>query len=235
MSYYLYHSVNSRSQRIIWLMEELELDYELEICDAVTHNASFLKLKALDPNPKFPMLHIQTEQNHHAILLSETTAICDYLSHKYQKLGINELQETEQIAFHYWKNFAEASFMPNMALKQVFSQIVIRTPFFARPISRIIKSAFDQGFLNGDLNLQIQKIDSHLAQQQWVVESTFSIADIILWFPLRACFYSDPQFKRYIHVKRYLNDLENRPCFQRALKKGQWSESLFIQYWAKAW
>ena len=58
-SFRLYHLANSRSQRILWLLEELELQYQLEICKVDQNNTSYQKLKTLSSNPKFPLLHIQ--------------------------------------------------------------------------------------------------------------------------------------------------------------------------------
>lgn len=233
MSYCVYHLVNSRSQRILWLMQELELAYDLEICDPIKNNASYQKLKTVQAQPKFPMLRIDHMEGQ--VLLSESTAIADYLSQKYKRLSTDGLDKIQRIDFYYWKNFADASFMPNMALKQIFSQMVMRTPFFARPISMLIKFAFDKGFLNDALDQQMQQIDAHLSQRTWLAGSSFSIADIMLWFPLRACFYSHPKFKHYLGIERYLNDLEKRPAFQQALNQGQWSETQFEKYWRGAW
>ena len=226
-----YHLANSRSQRVLWLLEELELQYQLEICKVDQNNTVYQKLKTLSSNPKFPLVRIQFSQTQENIFLSETSAIADYLTHKFQKLGLNNLGNEEQIDFLYWKNFAESSFMPNMALKQIFAQIVNKTPFIAKPISMLFKYGFDKGFLNHALEMQMNEIEVQLVNRRWIAGSVFTVADIILWFPLRACIETSPKFQTYPNIQRYLQDLESRPAFQIALKKGQWSESVFQQYW----
>ena len=229
-SFTLYHLANSRSQRILWLLEELELQYQLEICKVDQNNTTYQKLKTLSSNPKFPLLHIQCSQTQE-YFLSETTAIADYLSQNFQKLGLNNLGNEEQIDFLYWKNFAESSFMPNMALKQIFAQIVDQTPLIAKPISMLFKYGFDKGFLNHALEMQMNEVEVQLVNRRWIAGSVFTVADIILWFPLRACIETSLKFQTYPNIQRYLQDLESRPAFQIALKKGQWSESVFQQYW----
>lgn len=230
-SFTLYHLANSRSQRILWLLEELELQYQLEICKVDQNSTTYQKLKMLYPNPKFPLLHIQCSQAQENIFLSETSAIADYLSQKFQKLALSNLKDTEQVDFLYWKNFAESSFMPNMALKQIFTQIVNKMPFIAKPISMLFKYGFDKGFLNHALEMQMNEVEVQLVNRRWIAGSVFTVADIILWFPLRACIETSPKFQTYPNIQRYLYDLESRPAFQIALKKGQWSESVFQQYW----
>ena len=153
------------------------------------------------------------------------------MTHKFQKLGLNNLGNEEQIDFLYWKNFAESSFMPNMALKQIFAQIVNQTPLIAKPISMLFKYGFDKGFLNHALEIQMNEVEVQLVNRRWIAGSVFTVADIILWFPLRACIETSPKFQTYPNIQRYLQDLESRPAFQIALKKGQWSESVFQQYW----
>lgn len=230
-SFILYHLANSRSQRILWLLEELELQYQLEICKVDKNNIAYQNLKAIHPNPKFPLLQIQSGQTQDNIFLSETTAITEYLTQKYQKFGLDNLTDAEHIDFFYWKNFAESSFMPNLALKQIFAQIVNQTPFIAKPISILFKYGFDKGFLNHALEAQMNAIETQLSQRQWITGSIFTLADIVLWFPMRACVETNRKFKTYPNIQRYLQDLESRPAFQNALEKGQWSESTFKGYW----
>lgn len=90
------------------------------------------------------------------------------------------LDNTALIDDYYWKNFAEASFMPNLALKQIFAQLSLRTPWPVRFILRGIQYAFNQGYLNPLLRQQIQVIHQHLTANTWFAGSQFTIADILL-------------------------------------------------------
>ena len=138
------------------------------------------------------------------------------------------------VDYCYWKNFAEATFMPNLALKQIFSQLAIRTPWLIRFIPRAIQYGFNQGYLNPLLQQQMQMINQHLSTQLWVAGSQLTIADILLWFPLHACTHLNERYMHYPAINSYLQQIEDRPAFQRALSKGQWSASIFKQYWAEA-
>ncbi|MGE8558344.1 MAG: glutathione binding-like protein [Acinetobacter sp.] len=231
----LFHKTNSRSQRILWLLEELNLEYELIHGDGSIPTQAFAQLAHHDLSLKFPTLHIVEDHAADVICLTETAAIADYLSYRFDRLGIAQLSSSEILQYYFWKNFAEATFMPDMALKQIFAQIVQRTPFPLRFISQLLKVGFDQGYLNHALNQYVCRIDAHLKNHRYIAGDHFSIADIILWFPLLACTQSTTKFASLQHIQRYLQQIQNRPAFQRALEKGQWSAVQFQSYWSKAW
>ncbi|MDO7185715.1 glutathione binding-like protein [Acinetobacter baumannii] len=216
----LFHLQNSRSQRIIWFLEELELNYELMTkyhSDKDKNNNSPHQLS------KFPTLEI-SEQGQ--------TAILDYLSHLHPKLGQNNLLGQQLQNFYYWKNYCEATFIPDLVLKQIFHQITERTPFPVRFIPKLLKFGFDQGYLNQSLQRHMSMIDKHLERHLWFAGDQFTTADILMWFPLLAC---SPNYSQFKHIQRYLVQIENRPAFKNALIKGQWSASTFQTYWAIAW
>lgn len=223
----LFHLQNSRSQRIIWFLEELGLNYELIIkyhSDVDENKNSPHQLS------KFPTIEI-IEQGEFSIL-AETLAILDYLSHLHPQLGQNNLLSQHLQNFYYWKNYCEATFIPDLVLKQIFHQIVQRTPLPIRFIPKLLKYGFDQGYLNQSLERQMNMIDKHLEDHLWFAGDQFTIADILMWFPLLACSQNYSQFK---HIQRYLIQIENRPAFKNALIKGQWSASTFNNYWTIAW
>lgn len=231
----LYHLIQSRSQRILWLLEELGLDYDLKTYKKHLDENQHDELKQFNPFAQFPTLLIADHQQASPVVLTETAAIIDYLSHKTQQLGIQELQAQEVIDFYFWKNFSETNFMPNLALKQIFSRIVQRTPFPLHYLARLFKHAFDRGFLNKTLHQQMQLIEQQLQTQTWITGETFTIADIQLWFPLQACFELDLDFQQYSAIQRYLLQIQSRPAFQIALTKGQWSAQVFQKYWSNAY
>ena len=108
----LFHKTNSRSQRILWLLEELNLDYELIHCDGFIPTQAVEKLANQDSSLKFPTLHLVNDHFAEVISLTETAAIADYLSHQFNDLGIARLSPSEVLEYYFWKNFAEATFMP---------------------------------------------------------------------------------------------------------------------------
>ena len=231
----LFHKTNSRSQRILWLLEELKLDYELVFCDNDPSDQSLDQIKHPHRLAKFPTVQIYENNGSDVITLAETATIADYLSYLFNELGITQLSQQEIQYFYYWKNFAEATLMTDLALKQVFAAIVTRTPWPVRFVSQLLKLGFDRGYLNHTLHQHLQMIDEHLKDHSYVAGQQFTIADLLLWFPLLACTQSNPAFESLPHIQRYLLQIQSRLAFQRALAKGQWSASTFQSYWSKAW
>ncbi len=223
----LFHLQNSRSQRIVWFLEELGLPYEL-----VINQHSNVDEKRNSPHPlsKFPVIEMIDQGK--ISILAETSAILDYLSYLYPQLGQSKLLGSQLRSFYYWKNYCEATFIPDLLLKQIFNQIVQRTPFPIRFVSKFLKYGFDQGYLKPPLQRQMSMIDGHLEDHLWFAGDQFTIADILMWFPLLACSQNEHQFK---HIQRYLAQIENRPAFKQSLIKGQWSASTFQSYWTIAW
>ncbi len=231
----LFHKTNSRSQRILWLLEELKLDYELVFCDNDPSDQSLDQIKHPHRLAKFPTVQIYENNGSDVITLAETATIADYLSYLFNELGITQLSQQEIQYFYYWKNFAEATLMTDLALKQVFAAIVTRTPWPVRFVSQLLKLGFNRGYLNHTLHQHLQMIDEHLKDHSYVAGQQFTIADLLLWFPLLACTQSNPAFESLPHIQRYLLQIQSRLAFQRALAKGQWSASTFQSYWSKAW
>lgn len=134
----LFHLKNSRSQHIIWFLEELELNYELTIKD---HSVISKDKNSPHQLSKLPTIEI-IEQGKTSVL-AETSAILDYLSNLHPQLGPNSLSSQQLQNFYYWKNYCEATFIPDLVLKQIFHQIAQRTPFPIRFIPKLLKYGFD--------------------------------------------------------------------------------------------
>lgn len=233
MQIQIYHLQNSRSQRIVWLCEELKLDYEL-----ITFT-EYRQEQEMQIHPhafkKFPTVAFRKNEQDNFSILTESSAITDFLCHVHNKLNVNICTDLEEIQyFYYWKNFADASFMPNLALKHIFAQIVQYTPFPVHFIAKFFKYAFDQNYLNAALQQQMQLINQHLQQHTWMSGAQFSNADILMWFPLSACQQLSNGFQSFEAINTYLTRIESRPAFQTACLKGQWSTSVFKNYWSKA-
>ena len=222
----LYHLANSRSQRIVWLLEELNAEYDLVFSDSIV--LSDLPESALPL--KYPTLSVKTLQNEY--VLTETTAVAEFLVSQFDpKLAINSTCPNAYLNYLFWKNYADASLMPNVALKQIFAQITQKTPFIFRPISWSFKFGFDKGYLNNAFKDQLQRVNTHLAGNEWLSGPNFTIADVLMWFPLEACMHF-AEIDSYTHLNRYMEQIHQRPSFQKALQRGQWSNREFIRYWS---
>lgn len=213
----LFHLPNSRSQRILWLLEELKCDYKLILGNAVPN----------DQKMKYPTIDILDHGT--AFRLTETSAIAEFLSHHFKGSPVHWDNISEAVNFFFWKNYPDGSFMPDLALKQVFKQIVIQTPWPLRFISKSIQYGFHKGYLDGSLKMHMDKIEQHLTGRTWV-SGKFGICDILLWFPLLSCHVSYTQ-GNYPYIEEYLKRIADRPAFKAALKKGEFSEEIFYKYW----
>ena len=213
----LYHLKNSRSQRIVWLLEELALDYQLEI-----HEQS-------QNQHKYPLL--KTSYNSNIQDMTESSAICHFLCQQHNQLLIPPSND-EFWSFSFYSHFADASLMSNLAMQQVFRQIVLRTSFLVRWVSCTFQYGIRRHYLEPELQKYLQQMNQHFSQRTFIA-GTFSYADILLWFPLKAASYAHGHFQEYPALHAYLERLEQRPSFQTALIRGQWSAAVFESYWAQ--
>lgn len=216
----LHHLQNSRSQRILWLLEELELSYELKLYDTA---------QAKQTNLKFPTLDIPHDTQ--TIRLTESSAIVEYLCQLQQKLIIQH-DHAQYWNFCFYSHYSDTSLMPNLALKQVFQHIKQQTPLVVRFVSLAFQSAFNHAYLNPELHRQLKKIDTHLSTHAYFAGDVFSYADILMWFPLYAASYATPQFTQYHAIQYYFTQIQSRPAFNAAMARGQWSASYFEHYWS---
>lgn len=221
----LYHLQNSRSQRIVWLLEELGCDYT--VVDGADLGAPDLPDNVLPL--KFPTIHISDIND--SLYLTETSAICDFLSNKFQALLPYQATEKDLADFYFWKNYADASLMQSLVLKQVFKQIVVNTPLPFKPVPWLFKYSFDRLYLNKAIAQQLDRVNAHLRTNAWMCAGQFTIADILMWFPLEASMVNQEP-RNYLYITTYLAQVRGSPGFKKALVNGNWSADLFKKYWA---
>ena len=232
----LYHLTNSRSQRIVWLLTSLQVEFELIFVERTDTGEAPESLKSIHPLGKVPILVIEDkikEQNQKTTL-AETSAIVDYLGAKFAQHPIFDFQQNFA-NYCYYKNFADSSLMPNLALKQIFARLVDFSPFFAKPISKAIKNGVDSRYLNPTLTEQLAIIDKSLSKQDFLARKHLTAVDILMGFMLLALAVSMPNFEQFSHITAYLQRIEQLPSYQMAVKKGKFGTAEFQQYWQKAW
>ncbi|ENX42602.1 glutathione S-transferase [Acinetobacter sp. NIPH 2100] len=229
----LYHLSNSRSQRIVWLLEVLQLDYELIFCERTRNGEAPEWLKDIHPLGKVPILVDDTSTPPQ--VLAETSAILDNLLMKESLHQLQPINSANKQHYFYWKNFADATLMPNLALKQIFSRMVDRSPFFARPVMKMIKRSFDRQFLNPTLYRQMSFIEQHLATSVWFAGESFSAADIMMVFLVEALLDLIPDSQRFSATTNYMQRVQRLNSFQAAQHKGHWNRTEHQVYWSKTW
>lgn len=218
----LHHLNNSRSQRILWLMEELEIPYQIKFYqrDVKTMLAP-PELKAVHPLGKSPVI---TDDGNPMgnITLAESAAIIDYLVKTYGNGRLMPADNTpERIRYDYWMHYAEGSAMPPLVMKLIFNQIPKqKMPFFARPIARKITERVVGAYIDPQLKLHLDYLSNELQPSRWFVGNAFSAVDIQLSFPLEAASQRTNLKQQYPRLVDFLKRIHARPAYQRALQKG---------------
>lgn len=222
MNITLYHLKNSRSQRIVWLLEELGLTYELgDFSDPLDMPESIKPMK-------YPTVRIALPDQ--VIWLTETNAICEFLCEITDSLLPTASSLKEVANAFFWKAHIEATFMHNMALKQVFNHIDRTAPLIIRPITFGLKLAVNHFHINEFLKNQLNLIENTLQTQQWICGDKLTYLDIMIWFPLMAA-TANIDCTLYPNIKRYIDDLSVRSEYMKALRAGEWDQESFNRYW----
>jgi len=211
----VHHLNNSRSQRVLWLLEELELPYEIKPYqrDAVTMMAP-AELRAIHPLGKSPVL---TDGD---TVVAESGAIVDYVVSRYGNGRLIPPEGTpERLAYTYWLHYAEGSAMPPLLMKLVFGVIPERTPFLVRPIAKGIADAALKSFIDPQLRLHINYWEAELGKHAWFAGDAFTAADIQMSFPVEAA-ASRAVVKGLHKLEAFLETIHARPAYRRALEKG---------------
>lgn len=212
----VHHLNNSRSQRVLWLLEELGLDYEVKRYerDARTMLAP-AELRAIHPLGKSPVLDDGDER------VAETGAIIEHLLDAHGAGRLRPAAGTpEARRFTYWLHYAEGSAMTPLLLKLIFGQIPKRTPALVRPIAKGISKAMDANMIDPSIASHTAYWEAELGKADWFADSDFTAADIMMSFPVEAASSRAPFGPNKPRLKAFLERIHARPAYQRALERG---------------
>lgn len=211
----VHHLNNSRSQRILWMLEELELSYEIKKYerDPVTMLAP-AALKRVHPLGKSPVL---TDGDN---TLAESGAIIEYLVNTYGKGKFRPANGSkEELKYTYWLHYAEGSAMSPMLLGLIFSKIPKQpAPFFIKPMLKAICGKILSSFVNPQIKMHSEYMESELGKSTWFAGNEFSAADVQMSFPVEAALARSGQ--NYPKLKAFVEKIYSRPAYKRALEKG---------------
>lgn len=212
----VHHLENSRSQRVLWLLEELEVEYTIQHYkrDPETMLAP-PELREVHPLGKSPIL---TDGE---LTVAESGAILEYLVDTYGPALEPDPGTPSYRRYSYWMHYAEGSLMPPLLLKLVFSKVrEAPVPFFVRPVVKTIVKKVNKAFIQPQLALHLGFVESELQKHRWFAGDTFSAADIQMSFPLEAAFARVRTTGDYPAIAAFLDNIRNRPAYQRALERG---------------
>ncbi|ALE58071.1 glutathione S-transferase [Paraburkholderia sp. RL17-368-BIF-A] len=211
----VHHLNNSRSQRVLWLLEELGVPYEIKRYerDPKTMLAP-PELRAVHPLGKSPVI---TDDG---LTIAESGAIIEYLVDKYGQGRFAPAAGTpERLRYTYWLHYAEGSAMPPLLLKLIALRIASAPmPFFAKPIARKIAGTLQSSFVDPQLKLHLGYIEDQLSKSTWFAGDEFSAADVQMSFPLEAATARGGM--RLPAVTAFLQRIHARAAYRRALERG---------------
>ena len=213
----VHHLNNSRSQRVLWLLEELGLPYEIKHYqrDSKTMLAP-PELRAVHPLGKSPVI---TDGE---ATVAESGAIIEYLIDRHGNGRLRPAIGTpEFLQYRYWLHFAEGSAMSPLLMKLVFDKVASSPmPFFVKPIARGISAQVLKSFVMPNIERQLDFMESELAQRPWFAGAEFSAADIQMSFPLEASAQRAGLDARRPKLNDWLRRIHARPAYKKALERG---------------
>ena len=219
----VHHLETSRSQRVLWLLEELGLSYEIKRYqrDPKTKLAP-AALKAVHPLGKSPVITDGDET------IAESGAILEYIVERYGAQAKGELAQLQpelgskaHRQSRFWMHYAEGSLMNWLVMKLVFMTIPKQPmPFFVRPIARALCSNVQVKLIDPNLVTALAFIEDHLGHNIWFAGDAISIADFQMSFAVEAALSRGADTAQCAKLTAYRDRMVARPAYQRAIAKG---------------
>ena len=213
----VHHLERSRSHRVLWLLEELGLPYELEryARDPATMLAP-PALRAIHPLGKSPVV---TDDG---VTVAESGAILEYMVERHGGGRLVPATGTPaHLRYRYFLHYAEGSLMPPLLVKLITHKIsTAKMPFFARPIARKIAGSIDAGFVAPNLTRHLAFLEAELEGRAWFTGDELTAADIQMSYPLEAALARGGAAARTPNLTRVLTAMRARPAYARAIERG---------------
>ena len=211
----VHHLNQSRSQRVLWALEELNLPYQIVRYQRGADMLAPDSLKKIHPLGKSPIV----ENDGHVI--AESGAILEYL----QEIGDPESRFKPQdiegkLQYRFWLHYAEGSLMPLLLMKLVFASLgKPPVPFGVRSLGSLLGKGIQKTWLDPQLATHARFIDDHLAARPWFAGERLSMADIQMSFPVMALLARGGMHD-LVHIEAWRQRVEQRPAWQRAIERG---------------
>ena len=212
----VHHLENSQSVRVLWLLEELGVDYEVKqyARDKQTSLAP-RALKALHPMGTSPTI---TDGD---AVLAESNAIVDYILDKHGDGRLRPAPGTpERARYLFWFHAAQGSFMPLLIIKLMFNRFVSGAPFFVRPIMKSAVGRVEAMFLRPRIEKMLDHIEAELGRSTWFAGEALTAADIVMGYCMEVAAVRAGMDARYPKSLQFLERMRARPAYKAAMQKG---------------
>lgn len=213
----VHHLNNSRSQRVLWLLEELSIPYEIQRYERDPKTIRAPKsLREVHPLGKSPVI---TDGD---ITVAESGAIIDYLIRTYAKDSLlPEESSAEFRDYQYWMHFSEGSLMPPLLMGMLFEKIKTSPmPFFIKPVAKMIAEKALTTFVIPEISLNMGFVEKHLGSHTWFAGDNLTGADFQMSFPLEASVAAGAISNKYPNIHAYVKRFQERSAYLKALEKG---------------
>jgi len=216
----VHHLNNSRSQRVLWLLEELGVHYEIKLYEREKSGLAPASLREVHPLGKSPVVTL--EENGQPLTLAESGAILEYLVDRFGAGRlVPERGTPERLRHTYWMHFAEGSAMPPLLLKLIFDRVEAGPmPFFIRPIAKAISGKVKSSFITPNIENTLNFMERELAIRPWFAGEEFGACDIQMSFPLEAAASRGGLNASRPKLTAFLERIHARPAYLRALQRG---------------
>jgi glutathione S-transferase len=213
----VHHLNNSRSQRVLWLLEELGVPYEVKRYerDAKSMLAP-PSLLAIHPLGKSPVI-VDGD-----VTVAESGAIIEYLVGKYgDGRLVPPVGTTQRLRYTYWLHYAEGSAMTPLLFKLVFDRIATNpTPWPVSAIARRIAATVTNAFIAPNLKRHLDWIEAELGAHTWFTGDHFTAADVQMSFPLEIAVTRAGLNASRPKSMAFLERVHARDAYKRALERG---------------
>ena len=213
----VHHLNNSRSQRILWLLEELGLEYDIKRYERDPHTMLAPEsLRAIHPLGKSPVI---TDGD---LTIAESGAIIEYLLEKYgDGRLIPALDDPERLRYTYWLHYAEGSLMPQLLMKLAFERVAHSPmPFLIAPVAKLIANQAKSTHIEPEITKHLDYLEAEIQKTKWFAGEEFTAADIQMSFPLEAAVAQANLGANYSFLMDFVSRIHNRPAYQKALERG---------------
>lgn len=214
----LHHLTNSRSFRILWLLNELQIIYGVAF-ELVKHERteSYLApdvLKTIHPMGKAPIL-VDTIRGR---TLIESGFIIEYLLRYYDTDGVLSADDDEWGDFAFWLHFSESSMMPPLVMRLVMSKVATKSPRLVRPVARAIAAKVESLVIADNIIQSFGLLNEHLINKMWIT-SKFTAVDIQAYFAVKAL-ENRSGLDGFEQLQAWLTRCEARVGYQQAVAQG---------------
>jgi len=210
----LHHLEYSQSFRVLWLLEELGVDYEVKVYQR--DKKSLLapdEYKAISPLGTAPVI---TDGE---VTLAETSAILDYILDQYPNDSVRPPAGAPTRAqYLFWFHASQGSLMPIALMSTLFRIMETRVPFFMKPMIKLISTGAKKGFINPRMDAIFTQAELDLAGSKFFAGDNLTLADILMSYPIDAM-DSRGDLSKYPNCERWLAGIKERLAYQTAMQK----------------